>query len=274
MVRVSYKQKPYRKTVMNLFGAKVFPSPSSETESGKRFLKEDPEHPGSLGIAISEAIETAVSDKTGKSRYCLGSVLNHVLLHQTIVGQEAKKQMENFGDYPDVVIGCVGGGSNFAGIAFPFVKDKFLGKKIKFVAVEPSSCPSITKGEYKYDFGDSANLTPLMKMYTLGSGFIPSKIHAGGLRYHGMAPLVSLLTDKGVMEPVSYQQQETFEAGILFAQCQGIVPAPESCHAIKAAVDEALKAKEEGKKKVIIFNLSGHGHFDMQAYADFMDGKF
>jgi len=271
MVRASYDQKPYRKTFMKMFGAEVFASPSNQTEAGKTALKKDPNTPGSLGIAISEAVEIAAKDKDTK--YALGSVLNHVLMHQTIIGQEAQKQMQKFGDYPDTVIGCVGGGSNFAGLAFPFIKDSFKGRKIKFLAVEPEACPSLTKGEYKYDFGDTAGQTPLMKMHTLGKDFIPDPIHAGGLRYHGMAPLISLLKDEGVIDAVAYGQKEVFKAAQIFAKAQGIIPAPESAHAIKAAIDEAMKAKKEGKGKVILFNLSGHGYFDMGAYEKFLDGK-
>ncbi|KKQ36046.1 MAG: Tryptophan synthase beta chain [candidate division WS6 bacterium GW2011_GWA2_37_6] len=272
MVRISYEQKPHRKTIMKLFGADIISSPSMSTEAGKGFLKEDPNTSGSLGMAISEAVEVAA--KREDTKYALGSVLNHVLLHQTVVGQEAEKQMEKFGDYPDIVIGCVGGGSNFAGFAFPFVKNKLREKrKTEFIAVEPESCPSLTKGKYKYDFGDSAGMTPLVKMHTLGHKFVPDPIHAGGLRYHGMAPLLSLLKDNGVINAVAYGQKEVFEAAKIFAQTEGIVPAPESAHAIKAAIEQALKAKKEGTKKIIAFNLSGHGHFDMQAYEKFLDGK-
>ncbi|MFA7686204.1 MAG: TrpB-like pyridoxal phosphate-dependent enzyme [Candidatus Gracilibacteria bacterium] len=271
MVKTSYQSKPYRREVMRLFGANVIPSPSPLTACGRKFLEENPDCPGSLGMAISEAVEIAAQNDDTK--YALGSVLNHVLLHQTIVGLEAKKQMEKFGEYPDVVIGCFGGGSNFAGFAFPFVHDAFRGKKIRFIAAEPEACPKLTKGKYEYDFGDSAGMTPLIKMFTLGHNFMPSPIHAGGLRYHGAAPLASILKDQGLVESVAYPQLETFKAAQIFAKAQGIIPAPESAHAIKAAIDEALKAKKEGSEKVIIFNLSGHGHFDMQAYADFLDGK-
>lgn len=271
MVKTSYQSKPYRKEAMRLFGANLIASPSPLTACGRKFLEDDPESPGSLGMAISEAVEIAAQNEDTK--YALGSVLNHVLLHQTIVGLESKKQMEKFGEYPDTVIGCVGGGSNFAGFAFPFVHDVFRGKKIQFVAAEPEACPKLTEGKYEYDFGDSAEMTPLIKMYTLGHKFMPSPIHAGGLRYHGAAPLASILKDKGMIESIPYKQLDTFTAAQTFAKAQGIIPAPESAHAIKTAIDEALRAKEEGVKKVIIFNLSGHGHFDMQSYADFLDGK-
>jgi len=273
MVRVSFDQKPFRKTVMETYGAKVFASPSTETEFGKKILKENPDHPGSLGIAISEALETVVKNKGYK--YSLGSVLNHVLLHQTIIGLEAKKQMEKAGEYPDIIIGCVGGGSNFAGIAFPFIVDKLSGKKTKtrYIGVEPTSCPSLTKGQYRYDFGDTARMTPLLKMKTLGADFIPSPIHAGGLRYHGMAPLISFLYEEKLMEAKAYDQIPVFQAGVDFAKCEGIIPAPESSHAIKSAIDVAIKAKKEGKKKVILFNLSGHGLLDLNGYDKFLHHK-
>ncbi len=272
MVNVSYVQKPYRKTVMQMYGADVNASPSNLTEFGKKILKTNPNHPGSLGIAISEALESVV--KTKNAKYSLGSVLNHVLLHQTVVGQEAKRQMEKAGEYPDVIIGCVGGGSNFAGIAFPFLTEKIKGKKkTRLIGVEPASCPSLTKGEYKYDFGDTAMMTPLLKMHTMGSDFIPSPIHAGGLRYHGMAPLISFLYDEGLIEAKAYEQKEIFQAGVDFARTEGIIPAPESCHAIKSAIDEAVKAKYEGKKKVILFNLSGHGLLDLNGYDKFLHDK-
>jgi tryptophan synthase beta chain len=273
MVKASYDQKPYRKIMMKLFGADVIASPSNKTKSGQKYQAEDKNHPGSLGIAISEAVEDAASRKD--TNYCLGSVLNHVLLHQTIIGQEAQKQMEIVGDYPDIIIGCHGGGSNFAGISFPFLRDKLSGKKpnLRAIAVEPASCASLTKGKYDYDFGDTAGLTPLLMMYTLGHDFIPSPIHAGGLRYHGAAPIVSLLLKEKVIEARAYEQAPVFEAAIKFAKSQGIVPAPESAHAIKAVFDEALKCKETGEAKVILFNLSGHGLFDMSAYDDFMSGK-
>lgn len=273
MVRISYEQKPYRKTLMRLFGSEVTPSPSKETKAGRAFLQKDPRTNGSLGMAISEAVELAIQNEDTK--YALGSVLNHVLLHQTIIGLEAKKQMEKFEVSPDVVIGCVGGGSNFAGFAFPFIKDNLSGKRsgMKFIAVEPSACPSLTKGEYKYDYGDSAKMTPLMKMHSLGYKFVPNPIHAGGLRYHGVAPLLSLLKKYKVMDSVTYDQIEVFKAAQIFAKAQGIVVAPESAHAVKAAIDQALQAKKEGRVKTIIFNLSGHGHFDMQAYEDYLDGE-
>lgn len=272
MVRVSYDQKPYRKTVMQLYGADVTASPSLKTEYGKKVLKLKPNHPGSLGIAISEALETVV--KTQGSKYSLGSVLNHVLLHQTVIGLEAKKQMEKAGEYPDVVIGCVGGGSNFSGIAFPFMADKLKEKnKTRFVGVEPSSCPTLTQGKYEYDFGDTAHMTPLLKMHTLGSDFVPSPIHAGGLRYHGMAPQISFLYNEKLMEAKAYEQKSVFQAGVDFARCEGIIPAPESTHAIKAAMDEAITAKKEGKKKVILFNLSGHGLLDLNGYDKFLHHK-
>lgn len=272
MVRVSYDQKPYRKTVMQLYGADVTASPSLKTEYGKMVLKDKPNHPGSLGIAISEALETVI--KTKGSKYSLGSVLNHVLLHQTVIGLEAKKQMEKAGEYPDTVIGCVGGGSNFAGIAFPFMADKLREKnKTRFVGVEPSSCPSLTKGKYEYDFGDTAHMTPLLKMHTLGSDFVPSPIHAGGLRYHGMAPQISFLYKEKLMEAKAYDQNDVFQAGVDFARSEGIIPAPESTHAIKAAMDEAITAKKEGKKKVILFNLSGHGLLDLNGYDKFLHKK-
>lgn len=272
MVRVSFDQKPFRKTVMETYGAEVFASPSDKTEFGKKILKTNPNHPGSLGIAISEALETVVKNKNYK--YSLGSVLNHVILHQTIIGLEAKKQMEKAGEYPDIVIGCVGGGSNFPGIAFPFLTENLKArKKTRFIGVEPASCPSLTKGKYTYDFGDTAQMTPLLKMHTLGSGFIPSPIHAGGLRYHGMAPLVSFLYNEKLIEAVAYEQKEIFQAGVDFARAEGIIPAPESCHAIKSAIDEAVKAKKEGKKKVILFNLSGHGLLDLNGYDKFLHNK-
>jgi tryptophan synthase beta chain len=272
MVKCSYEQKPYRRSMIQTWGATVFPSPSDKTEFGRKILAQDPNCPGSLGIAISEAIEDTVTSKDTK--YALGSVSNHVLLHQTIIGQEAKLQMEQAGEYPDVVIGCVGGGSNFAGIAFPFLQDKLTGKsKVRALAVEPASCPTLTQGEYRYDFGDTAQMTPLFMMYTLGSDFMPPSIHAGGLRYHAMAPIVSMVYDKGLAEAVAYQQTAVFEAAIRFARTEGIIPAPESSHAIKAAIDEALKAKETGEKKTILFNLSGHGFFDMTAYDRYLAGR-
>ncbi len=271
MVKVSYHQKPYRKMLMQTWGANVFASPSENTEYGRKVLHQDHECPGSLGIAISEAIEDAV--KSPNTKYALGSVLNHVCLHQTVIGQEAIKQMELAGESPDVVIGCVGGGSNFAGIAFPFLRDKLAGRKsYRVVAVEPASCASLTKGEFRYDFGDTAMMTPLMMMYTLGHDFIPPKIHAGGLRYHGMSPLVSHLYKLGQIEAVAYSQTKVFESAVQFARTEGLVPAPEPSHAIAAVIDEALRAREEGKKKVILFNLCGHGLMDMTAYEAFLSG--
>jgi tryptophan synthase beta chain len=271
MVRVSYDQKPYRRSMIRTWGAEVVASPSNETNAGRGILEKDPNCTGSLGIAISEAVEDAATHDD--TNYSLGSVLNHVLLHQTVIGQEAKKQMERAGEYPDIVIGCVGGGSNFGGIAIPFLKDKFSGKNIRAIAVEPESCPTLTKGEYRYDFGDTAHLTPLLPMYTLGSEFVPPSIHAGGLRYHGMAPIVSRLYRDKLIEAQAYGQLQVFEAAVLFARTEGIIPAPESAHAIRAAIEEGRRAKEEGKKKVILFNLSGHGHFDMSAYDAYLSGK-
>ncbi|MGQ9610055.1 MAG: TrpB-like pyridoxal phosphate-dependent enzyme [bacterium] len=273
MVKVSYEQKPYRRIMMETWGANVIPSPSDKTDSGRKVLAEDPNSTGSLGIAISEAVEDAV--KRDDTKYSLGSVLNHVMLHQTIVGLEAKKQMEKFGDYPDVLIGCVGGGSNFAGFSFPFVMDKLNGKKkdLKVIAVEPTACPTLTKGLFAYDNGDTVGLVPLIKMYTLGHTFVPPPIHSGGLRYHGDSPLVSLLVKEGIIDAVAYHQIATFEAAVLFARTEGFLPAPETSHAIKAAIDEALKCKETGEKKVIAFNFSGHGHFDLSAYDSYLNGK-
>ena len=271
MVRVSYEQKPYRKSMMQLWGANVIPSPSSETNAGRGILARDPKSPGSLGIAISEAVEDAATHED--TRYALGSVLNHVCMHQTVIGLEAKEQLKLAGDYPDVVIGCHGGGSNFAGIAFPFVADKAGGKKIRIVALEPTSCPTLTKGVYAFDYGDTAKMAPIAKMYTLGHDFVPPGIHAGGLRYHGAAPLVSQLVNSGVVEARAVPQLACFEAAVQFARTELIIPAPESSHAIRGAIDEALLAKQEGKEKVILFNLSGHGHVDMTAYDDFFAGK-
>uniref|UniRef100_A0A7J3X667 Tryptophan synthase beta chain n=1 Tax=Thermofilum pendens TaxID=2269 RepID=A0A7J3X667_THEPE len=274
MVRASYEQKPYRRVLMHLWGAEVVPSPSPRTEAGRRILERDPNHPGSLGIAISEAIEDAVSHEGTK--YSLGSVLNHVLLHQTIIGLEAVRQMEEAEDFPDYVVGCVGGGSNFAGLAYPFYHLKVSGKAPKdtrFIAVEPTACPSMTKGVYTYDFGDTARLTPLLKMYTLGHDYVPPPIHAGGLRYHGAAPTLSLLVKHGLFESVAYNQVEVFEAAALFARTEGFVPAPESAHALKAVVDLALEAKRRNEETVILFNLSGHGLLDLQAYQEFFEGR-
>ncbi len=272
MVKVSYNQKPYRRALMETYGAECVASPSKETASGRAVLAQHPDSPGSLGIAISEAVEVAAQNDDTK--YALGSVLNHVLLHQTVIGQEAIEQMAMADAYPDVVIGCAGGGSNFAGIAFPFLGEKIRNKRdVRLIAVEPAACPSMTRGTYAFDFGDTGHLTPLVKMHTLGSTFIPPGFHAGGLRYHGMAPLVSHCLNLGLIEARAYRQTPCFEAGVLFARTEGIVPAPESTHAIKCAVDEAVKAREEGKSPTILFNLSGHGHFDMQAYTDYFAGK-
>lgn len=271
MVKVSFEQKPYRKIFMQLFGADIAASPSRLTEFGRKILNDNAENPGSLGIAISEALEDTVSHEGTK--YALSSVLNHVLLHQTIIGQEAQVQMQKAGDYPDIVIGCHGGGSNFAGLAFPFLADKLAGKRpgLQALAVEPKAAPSLTEGKYDYDFGDTAGMTPLLKMKTLGADFIPSKIHAGGLRYHGASPIVSALCEHNIIQARAYDSNETFEAAVMFAKNQGIVPAPESSFAIKAAIDEAKKCKETGESKTILFNLSGHGYFDMQAYADYLN---
>jgi tryptophan synthase beta chain len=272
MVKVSYNQKPYRRALMEAYGARVVPSPSEETQAGRSILATSPDSTGSLGIAISEAVEIAAQDQ--QSNYALGSVLNHVLLHQTVIGQEALAQMEMAGDYPDLVIGCTGGGSNFAGIAFPFLGAKLRGERdVEIIAVEPAACPTLTRGQYAYDFGDTAHLTPLMKMHTLGSTFVPEGIHAGGLRYHGMAPLISHVVNLGLTQPRSEHQLGCFAAGLTFARSEGILPAPEANHAVKAAIDEALKCKETGASKVILFNLCGHGHFDMQAYMDYQGGK-
>ena len=271
MVKISFQQKPYRRSMIKTWGASIVPSPSNETNAGRAVLEKDPDSPGSLGIAISEAVEDAAT--RDDTKYSLGSVLNHVLMHQSIIGLESKKQLEIAGDYPDVVIGCVGGGSNFAGLAFPFLKDKFDGKEVRAVAVEPASCPTLTRGPYAYDFGDNAQMTPLLAMYTLGHNFVPPPIHAGGLRYHGMAPQVSHLVKENFVEAGAYKQLHVFESGKTFARSEGIIPAPESTHAIHAAVVEALKAKEEGKSRTILFNLSGHGHFDMAAFDAYFDGK-
>lgn len=271
MVKVSYNQKPYRRLLMETWGGKVIPSPSNQTEAGKAILAQDPNSPGSLGIAISEAVEQAVQRED--THYTLGSVLNHVLLHQTVIGQEAKTQMEEMGDYPDVVIGACGGGSNLAGLGFPFLRDKINGKEVRIQAVEPASCPTLTKGHYGYDFGDTAMMTPLTKMYTLGHTFVPPGIHAGGLRYHGDSPLVSQLHHEGLIEARAYHQLGIFESAVTFARTEGIVPAPESAHAIHGAVEEARKADAEGVERTILFGLSGHGHFDMAAYQDYFAGK-
>lgn len=271
MVRISYEQKPARRSMMQSWGAEVLPSPTSRTQAGRSILEQHPDSPGSLGIAISEAVEEAAT--RDDTNYALGSVLNHVLLHQTIIGQEAKKQFEKAGDYPDVILAPCGGGSNFSGVSFPFLADKAAGKDIRCVAVEPKSCPTLTRGNYAYDFGDTAGLTPLMLQYTLGHDFVPPGIHAGGLRYHGDSALVSQLYHEGIIEAVAVPQVATFEAGIQFSRCEGIIPAPESNHAIRAAMDEALRCRESGESKTIFFNLSGHGHFDMSAYDRYLSGK-
>ncbi len=274
MVRISFDQKPFRKTMMETWGATCVASPSTETEAGRMFLKKDPNTPGSLGIAISEAVEAAVTDKTGSTKYSLGSVLNHVLLHQTIIGLEAKKQLAKIGvKKPDIVIACAGGGSNFGGIAFPFVADKINGEKIEIIPVEPASCPSMTRGIFAYDFGDSAGMTPLLPMHTLGHNFIPQPIHAGGLRYHGMAPLVSQAVVEGLVTPRAVAQLECYRAAIQWARTEGAIIAPETSHAVAVTIQEALKAKEEGKEKVILMNLSGHGHMDLLGYQKFLAGQ-
>ena len=271
MVKVSFEQKPYRRSFIQSFGADVVASPSTETNAGRAVLAAEPDSTGSLGIAISEAVEDAAT--RDDTKYSLGSVLNHVLLHQTVIGQEAIEQMGMAGDEPDVVIGCAGGGSNFAGIAFPFMRRRLRGEPdTRFLAVEPASCPSLTKGEYRYDFGDNAGTTPLLKMHTLGNDFRPAPIHAGGLRSHGMAPMVSHLVDQGFIDAKAYEQADCFHAAIQFARAEGIIPAPESSHAIRAAIDEALEAREAGEERVILFNLSGHGHFDMAAYDAYLSG--
>jgi len=271
MVRVSYNQKPYRKTIMQTYGAEIVPSPSTDTEFGRKLLKENPEHPGSLGIAISEAIEEALRNE--KAYYSLGSVLNHVLLHQTVIGLELKKQLEIAEETPDIIIGCVGGGSNFAGTILPFVKDKIDGKlDCEFIASEPVACPTLTQGEYRYDYGDTAGMTPLLKMYTLGHDFIPPSVHAGGLRYHGMAPQIALLVKENIVKARAVSQKSVFESGVKFAKAEGVIPAPETCHAIKVAIDEAKECKKTGKEKTIIINFSGHGLLDLQGYEDYLTG--
>jgi tryptophan synthase beta chain len=272
MVRVSFEQKPYRKTMMEVWGGKCISSPSTETKAGRDALARDPDTPGSLGIAISEAVEAAVSDTTGKTRYALGSVLNHVMLHQTIIGLEVKKQLAMAGEYPDIVIGCAGGGSNFAGLAFPFVLDKINGKKIEIYPVEPQACPSMTRGLFIYDHGDTARYTPLLAMHSLGHMFVPPPIHAGGLRYHGMAPTVSQLVEEGLVTPKTVNQLSCYEAGALFAKTEGFIPAPETTHALAQTIAEARLAKEEGKEKVIVVNFSGHGLLDLAAYERYMAG--
>ena len=271
MVRISYDQKPYRRMMMHSWGAEVFASPSTQTNSGRAVLAESPDSPGSLGIAISEAVEDAATH--ADTNYALGSVLNHVMLHQTVIGQEAKLQMEQAGEEPDTVIGCFGGGSNFGGIALPYVLDRIANKGPRIIAVEPSACPSLTKGRFEYDYGDTAKLTPLMKMYTLGHDFVPAGIHAGGLRYHGASPLISHLAHLGYIEARAYPQRPVFEAALQFARTEGILPAPESSHAIRAAIDEALAAREEGRPRTVLFCLSGHGHFDLAAYESYREGK-
>ena len=271
MVKVSYTQKPYRRSFMRMFGADVVASPSDTTKAGRDALAADPNTPGSLGMAIGEAVEVALNNKD--TNYTLGSVLNHVLLHQTIIGQEAQKQMESIGEYPDIVIACAGGGSNFGGIALPFLRDKINGREIRAIAVEPASCPSLTKGIYAYDYGDTACLTPLMKMYTLGKDFTPPAIHAGGLRFHGMSPIISALKHNGLIEAETAQQGDIFKYGVMFAHTEGIVPAPESCHAISAVCHKALECIESGKSETILFNLSGHGFLDFSAYDAYVDGK-
>ncbi len=274
MVRVSYDQKPYRRHLMETWGAKVVPSPSPDTNTGRKRLAEDPGCTGSLGLAISEAVEDAVTSPT-PTKYALGSVLNHVLLHQTVIGIESKRQLDMAGVYPDVVVGCIGGGSNFAGFAYPFIADKVTGKAtgLRVVAIEPAAAPSLTRGVYAYDFGDTSMMTPLVRMYTLGHGFMPAPIHAGGLRYHGMASSICELYRNGLIEARAVQQLGTFEAGLLFARAEGIIPAPEAAHAIRGAIDEAIRCREEGKSETIAFNLSGHGHFDMTAYDRYLAGK-
>ena len=273
MVKVSYQQKPYRRIMMETYGSQVFASPTDRTNYGRSVLKADPNSPGSLGIAISEAVEVAATSG-GKKKYSLGSVLNHVLMHQTVIGEEALKQMGLADEYPDVVIGCVGGGSNFAGLAYPFLRENLKnGKRTRLVAVEPTATPSLTKGVYAFDYGDTAKMAPIVKMHTLGHGFVPPSIHAGGLRYHGMAPSLSAFFNAGLIDAVAVKQKPTFEAAIQFARTEGIIPAPELAHAIRTAIDEALDAKKKGEKRVILFNLSGHGHFDLSAYEAFLNGK-
>ncbi len=273
MVRISFDQKPYRKSMMGTWGASCIASPSTETQAGRGVLEMDPDTPGSLGIAISEAVEAAVTDPTGETRYSLGSVLNHVMLHQTIIGLEAKKQMEIIGEYPDIVIGCAGGGSNFAGIAFPYVLDKINGKDIAIYPVEPEACPTLTRAPFAYDHGDYAGMTPLLAMYSLGHTFVPPPLHAGGLRYHGMAPTVSQLVSEGILEAKAVNQLSTYEAGMLLAKTEGIIAAPETNHALAQVIAEAKQAKEEGKEKVILFNWSGHGLIDLQAYDKYLSGQ-
>ena len=271
MVRISYDQKPYRKSLMQLWGSQVYPSPSDQTNTGRKILADDPDNPGSLGIAISEAVEEAATHDDTK--YSLGSVLNHVLMHQTVIGLEAQEQLKREEAYPDIVIGCCGGGSNFSGMSFPFVRDKMKGRDMRVIAVEPLACPTLTKGLYAYDFGDTAQLAPIVKMYTLGHTFIPPKIHAGGLRYHGMAPLVSLLYSEGLIEAEAYHQTEVFEAADTFAKVEGLVPAPEAAHAIRSVINHALECKKRNEEKTILFNFSGHGYFDLSAYDAYYSGQ-
>ncbi len=272
MVRVSYDHKPYRRALMEVYGAECIPSPSNQTAAGRAILEQNPDSPGSLGIAIGEAVEDAMN--RDDTKYALGSVLNHVLLHQTVIGLEAEQQMAMADDYPDIVVGCTGGGSNFAGLAFPFIGNQLRGgQNVEVIAVEPKACPTLTRGKYAYDFGDTAHLTPLVKMHTLGSTFMPLAFHAGGLRYHGMGPLISHTQELGLLNPIAYDQVECFDAAVQFARAEGIVPAPESSHAVKAGIDQALKCKVEGTEKSILICLSGHGHFDMQAYTDYFAGK-
>ena len=271
MVKISYNQKPYRRLMMETWGARCTPSPSTETKAGRSILEQDPESPGSLGMAISEAVEAAVT--TPDTKYALGSVLNHVMIHQSIIGLEAQKQMEMAGDYPDIIIGSAGGGSNFAGLAAPFARDKINGSEIDIIAAEPASCPTLTRGPFLYDFGDTVQMTPLLPMHTLGHSYVPAPIHAGGLRYHGMAPIVSQLVLDGIVRPEAVKQMETFEAGLTFARSEGFIPAPECNHAVAMAIKEALKAKEEGKEKVILANWSGHGLVDLAAYESYFKGK-
>jgi tryptophan synthase beta chain len=273
MVKISYNQKPYRRVMMETYGAQVFASPTDRTNFGRSLLAEDPDNPGSLGIAISEAVETAATSN-GRKKYSLGSVLNHVLLHQTVVGEETLKQMDLAGEYPDVVIGCVGGGSNYSGLAYPFMRQNLLeDRRTRFVAVEPTATPTLTKGLYAFDYGDTAKMAPIVKMFTLGHRFVPPPIHAGGLRYHGMAPSLCALVEAGYIEAVAVPQLPTFEAAVLFARSEGIIPAPETAHAIRVAIDEALDAKEKGEERVILFNFSGHGNFDMTAYQAYLSGE-
>lgn len=271
MVRVSYDAKPYRRSLMQVYGAEVFASPSNRTNAGRAILEKTPDSLGSLGMAISEAVEDAATHDD--TNYALGSVLNHVLLHQSVIGLETKAQFEKIGDYPDIVIGCCGGGSNFGGLAFPFVKDKMDGRNVRLIGIEPAACPTMTKGKFAYDFGDTAQLTPILKMYTLGHNFVPPGIHAGGLRYHGMAPLLSHTLDLGLVEAKACGQLGVFDAAVKFARTEGLLPAPESAHAIRGAIDEALKCKETGEEKTIVFCLSGHGHFDLSAYDSYLSGK-